>query len=63
MSDVNYAHEFMPNIEGRCKVIVGGKRRGYRICGGGEDSHAHQKWNEIQKIAERDDGQADMHCG
>ncbi|MCC7570670.1 hypothetical protein KO465_04940 [Candidatus Micrarchaeota archaeon] len=44
--DINLKHEFLPNKQGKCKQIVGGKRSGYRICGEEKDFPAHQRWEE-----------------
>lgn len=38
MSDPNYAHEFVPNREGRCRVIIGS-----RICAEPESAAVHQR--------------------
>lgn len=49
MSDINYAHRFLPSRKGRCKQIVGGKKRGYSICGLLEDAPPHQKQKQIDE--------------
>lgn len=49
MPDVNYSHEFDPSRKGICKQIVGGKKRGYEICGLPEDAPVHKRWEEKQR--------------
>ena len=50
--DVNVAHKFIPSRKGLCKQIVGGRKRGYSICGLPEDAIVHIKWKTIEKEEE-----------
>lgn len=43
MSDRNYTHTFVPNRQGLCKVLVGGRRHGYSICHLTESAAVHHR--------------------
>lgn len=75
MSDLNYAHEYDPRRkDGKCKVMVGGRKQGYRSCHELEDAEVHQRWEppcsdglhnnvRITQVRETDEGIViGMHC-
>jgi hypothetical protein len=63
MSDVNYIHEYAPRAkDGKCKVMIGGRRRGYSSCHLGKDAPAHTRFRQVEteRTSERNRRRADQ---